>query len=139
MTGDNTHYGPLQIPTPYFMLKFFHALLTNYMYYHTTQLHWLPISSRIKFKVLVFTFKALLGLALVYLQELLHLYMPSSSLRSSAVRVLTSHLTKLPSMDEISPEDFLNYIDSCKATGLQQKYAQSSLHGCRESAMSLVL
>uniref|UniRef100_A0A8C7WUM3 Reverse transcriptase domain-containing protein n=1 Tax=Oryzias sinensis TaxID=183150 RepID=A0A8C7WUM3_9TELE len=37
------------------------------------QLHWLPITSRIQFKLLLFTFKALQNLAPSYLSDLLHI------------------------------------------------------------------
>ncbi len=47
-------------------------------------LHWLPIRYRIQFKILLFTYKALHNLAPSYLSELLHVYVPTRSLRSSA-------------------------------------------------------
>ena len=46
-------------------------------------LHWLPVHERIDFKLLLLTFKALNNLAPPYLQELLPLYKPTRSLRSS--------------------------------------------------------
>lgn len=46
-------------------------------------LHWLPISFRIHFKILLFAFKALHGLAPSYLSELLQPYTPTCSLRSA--------------------------------------------------------
>ena len=46
-------------------------------------LHWLPVHFRVDFKVLLFVFKALNGLAPPYLAELLHLHAPSRSLRSA--------------------------------------------------------
>ena len=54
-------------------------------------LHWLPIKYRIVFKILLITFKALNGLALNYICELLHQYQPTRSLRSS-----TRHLLSVP-------------------------------------------
>ena len=45
-------------------------------------LHWLPVSHRIMFKVLLTTYKALHGLVPEYLSELIHKYEPSRSLRS---------------------------------------------------------
>uniref|UniRef100_A0A3P9I249 Reverse transcriptase domain-containing protein n=1 Tax=Oryzias latipes TaxID=8090 RepID=A0A3P9I249_ORYLA len=48
------------------------------------QLHWLPITSRIQFKLLLFTFKALHNLAPPYLSDLVHVKTPSRSLRSSS-------------------------------------------------------
>ncbi|XP_037548511.1 uncharacterized protein LOC119425058 [Nematolebias whitei] len=46
-------------------------------------LHWLPVRFRINFKVLLFVFKCLHGLAPQYLSDLLQLYTPSRSLRSA--------------------------------------------------------
>uniref|UniRef100_A0A3P9MDY7 Reverse transcriptase domain-containing protein n=1 Tax=Oryzias latipes TaxID=8090 RepID=A0A3P9MDY7_ORYLA len=48
------------------------------------QLHWLPVAFRIKFKILLYTFKALHCLAPSYLSNLLHINTPSRSLRSSS-------------------------------------------------------
>ncbi len=45
-------------------------------------LHWLPIKFRISYKILLFTYKALNGLAPAYLTSLLLRYNPSRSLRS---------------------------------------------------------
>uniref|UniRef100_A0A3P9MP71 Reverse transcriptase domain-containing protein n=1 Tax=Oryzias latipes TaxID=8090 RepID=A0A3P9MP71_ORYLA len=46
-------------------------------------LHWLPVHFRVRFKILLFVFKSLNGLAPPYLSELLHLHSPSRSLRSA--------------------------------------------------------
>ena len=46
------------------------------------ELHWLPVNERINFKVIFITFKALHGLAPLYLQELITIYTPVRSLRS---------------------------------------------------------
>ena len=48
------------------------------------QLHWLPVDQRIEFKVLLFTYKAMQGLAPQYLSDLLEPYSPLRSLRSAA-------------------------------------------------------
>ena len=45
-------------------------------------LHWLPISSRIHYKIPLTCFHIISGTAPPYLSELLHLYSPSRSLRS---------------------------------------------------------
>ena len=45
-------------------------------------LHWLPVKERVDFKVLLLTYKALNGLAPVYIRDLLNVYNPSRSLRS---------------------------------------------------------
>lgn len=46
-------------------------------------LHWLPIQFRIKFKILLFVFKAIHGLAPSYLSDLLAIYVPRRALRST--------------------------------------------------------
>ncbi|XP_055499399.1 uncharacterized protein LOC129701965 [Leucoraja erinacea] len=46
-------------------------------------LHWLPVHFRVHFKILLFVFKSLNGLAPPYLSELLHLYAPTRCLRSA--------------------------------------------------------
>ena len=47
------------------------------------QLHWLPVSFRIKFKILLLTYKCLKGLAPLYLRQLIKPYVASRSLRSN--------------------------------------------------------
>ncbi|GAA6104584.1 uncharacterized protein LOC116685831 [Tachysurus ichikawai] len=46
-------------------------------------LHWLPVRFRVEYKVLMFVFKAINGLAPAYLTELIKVYQPARSLRSS--------------------------------------------------------
>ena len=55
------------------------------------QLHWLPVKDRISFKLLLLTFKALHGLAPIYISELIKPYNPSRSLRSSTPNYLSEH------------------------------------------------
>ena len=52
-------------------------------------LHWLPVEARIIYKTAALTFKALNGLAPVYLSELISKYLPSRDLRSSDQSLLT--------------------------------------------------
>ena len=52
------------------------------------ELHWLPIKQRIKYKILLLCFKSLNGCAPSYLSNLLHAYVPTRSLRSSAANLL---------------------------------------------------
>ena len=63
-------------------------ILCKEKYDHATplliQLHWLPVSQRIIFKILLFTFKAFNGLAPTYITELLDRYVPPRPLRSSS-------------------------------------------------------
>ncbi len=54
-------------------------------------LHWLPIKFCISYKILILTFKALNGLAPVYLTSLLSRYNPSRSLRSQNSGLLVVH------------------------------------------------
>ena len=47
-------------------------------------LHWLPIEFRIKYKIILLTFKALHGLSPIYIQELISVYKPNRNLHSSS-------------------------------------------------------
>jgi hypothetical protein len=48
------------------------------------QLHWLPVSDRIIYKINTLTYKCIHGLAPNYLSDLISLYTPSRTLRSSS-------------------------------------------------------
>lgn len=48
------------------------------------ELHWLPVKSRIQYKVILLTFRATHGLAPIYLSELIAPYIPTRSLRSAS-------------------------------------------------------
>ena len=61
------------------------------------ELHWLPVEQRIVFKILLFTYKALNGLAPVYLSDLLNDYTPVRDLRSSSQNLLLVPLSNLKS------------------------------------------
>ncbi len=63
-------------------------------------LHWLPVSFRVDFKILMLTYKALHGLAPQYLSELLIPYTPTRDLRSSETGLLTVPLTRLRLMGD---------------------------------------
>ncbi len=52
------------------------------------RLHWLPIATRIKFKVLMFAYKTTTGTAPIYLNLLVQTYAPSRSLHSASERRL---------------------------------------------------
>ncbi len=60
-----------------------------------TSLHWLPVKQRIEFKILVFVFKALHGLAPTYLSDLLRCHNPSRALRSGNLGVLSVRRLRL--------------------------------------------
>ena len=57
------------------------------------KLHWLPIKSRINYKIFLLTYQALNGLAPSYLSELLDTYRPSRNLRLSGKLLLTTKKT----------------------------------------------
>ena len=56
---------------------------------HLKDLHWLPIAQRVKYKVLLHTFKALNGQAPQYLQSLVSKHAPKRNLRSCSKSLLT--------------------------------------------------
>ena len=58
-------------------------------------LHWLPVSSRIKFKVLVLTWRALNGIGPSYIREMLCWYEPPRMLRSTTNSQLIVPRTRL--------------------------------------------
>ena len=86
------------------------------------QLHWLPICRRIKYKILLLTFKALHWLAPSYITEILQPYRPSRSLRSASKRLLTIPSAKLkksfsfaaPTIWNSLPEPIRNHDDISK-------------------------
>ena len=51
-------------------------------------LHWLPVAERIKFKIIILTFKSLHGQAPVYISDLITRYIPQRTLRSSSELLL---------------------------------------------------
>ena len=53
------------------------------------QLHWLPVSERISFKILLLTYKAVNGHAPSYIEDLVNHYVRSRSLRSTSQGLLT--------------------------------------------------
>ena len=58
-------------------------------------LHWLPVKSRINFKILILTFKAIHHLGPLYIQNLVHQYRPARELRSKCDLHLTVPRTRL--------------------------------------------
>ena len=55
------------------------------------ELHWLPINKRCQFKILLLTFKSLNGCAPEYICDMLNVYMPNRSLRSTAFTSLVPY------------------------------------------------
>ena len=58
------------------------------------ELHWLPINKRRQFKILLVTFKSLNGWAPEYLCDMLNVYMPNRSLRSTAFTSLVPYINR---------------------------------------------
>ena len=58
------------------------------------ELHWLPVESRIHFKIMVLVHRAVNDTEPVYLQELVNMYRPGRSLRSQSDRLLTRPRTR---------------------------------------------
>ena len=58
------------------------------------ELHWLPVAERIKFKILLLTYKALNNLSPRYLKDLFHYYCPPRTLRSSSRKLLVERRTR---------------------------------------------
>ena len=64
------------------------------------RLHWLPVKSRITYKILLLTYKSLHSLAPQYLSDLLHPYTQSWTLRSSGTHQLSIPHTKLQTLGD---------------------------------------
>ena len=61
---------------------------------HLKDLHWLPVTERIKFKLLLITYKSLNNLSPKYLTDLFSYYSPPRILRSSSRKLLVVKRTK---------------------------------------------
>ena len=61
-----------------------HPVITTQHLSWKKKLHWLPISEHIKYKVACMCFSAINSSGPAYLSELLHVYTPSRTLRSSS-------------------------------------------------------
>ena len=61
------------------------------------ELHWLPVEQHVEFKILLFTYKVVNGMAPVNLQDLLDLNRPRRSLRSGNVQLLKTKSYNLKS------------------------------------------
>lgn len=60
----------------------------DHITHHMKELHWLPVSYRIDFKILLLVFKALHDEGPIYIKELLIPYVPARSLRSQTAQNL---------------------------------------------------
>ena len=57
-------------------------------------LHWLPVTHRVQYKILLYAFKIRHGLAPVYMNNMISTYCPPRSLRSESANLLSIPLTK---------------------------------------------
>ena len=83
----------------------------DYMSRDLMELHWLPVDKRIEYKLLLYTYKALHGLAPGYLCELVVPYAPQRVLRSSEWNLLTVPPGKPGNMH---PEVLLWHLSDCR-------------------------
>ena len=81
MTNENI--GKLQLIQNYAARLIFGAKKKEHITPILIKLHWLPIKYRIDYKIALLCFKCLNNLAPMYLQNLLKIYVPRRSLRSS--------------------------------------------------------
>ena len=58
------------------------------------ELHWLPVSQRIVFKLMLIVYKCFNNIAPIYISELLKVYTPSRNLRSSNMSLLKEPTSK---------------------------------------------
>ena len=61
------------------------------------EFHWLPVEQRVEFKVLLFTYEVVKGMAPVYLQDLLDFCRPCRCLRSGNMQLLNTQSFNLKS------------------------------------------
>ena len=65
------------------------CLRSDHITPHLRDLHWLPVRSRIKYKILVTTYRALHNEAPAYISDMLTPYTPPRTLRSTNMSLLT--------------------------------------------------
>jgi hypothetical protein len=82
------------------------------------ELHWLPVSSRIEFKILLLVYKCVHGLAPVYLKNILTLYKPHRYLRSASGLLLEEPRCRLVTCGDMA--------FACAAPRLWNKKLRSS-------------
>ena len=82
------------------------VVMSKSLYDHVTpcliELHWLPVSFRIDFKIAVLSFKCLHDLAPTYLSDLIEEYHPSRNLRSSTQKLLKKKVVKFEKLGKKS-------------------------------------
>ena len=82
------------------------VVMSKSLYDHVTpcliELHWLPVSFRIDYKIAVLSFKCLHNLAPTYLSDLIEEYHPSRNLRSSTQKLLKKKVVKFEKLGKKS-------------------------------------
>jgi len=82
------------------------VVLNKSLFDHATpclfELHWLPITFRIDYKIAIMTFKCLHGLSPQYLSNLVEIYTTSRPLRSASLNLLRSNPTKFKTLGDRS-------------------------------------
>ena len=83
-------------------------------------LHWLPVKYRIDFKILCYAFKCLNNLSPVYLNELVEMYQPCRTLRSSSALLMKecmhSSNFSLKAFQNIAPSLWNPLSTKCKTS-----------------------
>ena len=94
-------------------------------HHHSTplleKLHWLPISEHIKYKVTCMCFSAINGFGPACLSELLHVYTPSRTLRSSSD-------TRMLEIQQYKPKTHGFYTFSCFGPHIWNSLPQDLRH-----------
>ena len=88
-----------QIATHTKLLPFWEFLWWHRLFFFSPiqskkELHWLPVSQRIVFKLMLIVHKSVNNIAPIYISELLKVYTPSRNLRSSNMSLLKEPTSK---------------------------------------------
>ena len=101
-------------------------------------LHWLPVKKPIEYKILVLTYKSLIGEAPSYISEMFHPYVPTRPLRSAQQLLLKEKRTTLKSggvrvFSAAAPKLWINLpldIRECKNVNIFKKAVKTYLFKC---------
>ena len=115
------------------------TLLQDHITLRLCDIHWLPVRSRIKYKILVTTYRALHNEALAYISEMLTPSTPPRTLRStntSLLTVLTAHTKQRDRTFSWAAPRLWNKLSICIKNPLLPKKVVLE---CTESLPGLVL
>ena len=98
----NVLISKLQRAQNYAARVIFHQPAISHVTNLFIQLHWLPISARIEYKICTLTFKCLNNLAPEYITSLVDRYHPTRELRSSQANLLSVQRFKYKTLGERS-------------------------------------